>query len=55
MVRGDTNQGGEFLILLFFKRSYSSRPRNSSIADLVQKGLFMPSEVKGAGAFYQLK
>ncbi len=33
----------------------SRNTASNDLADLVQKGLFTPSEVKGAGAFYKLK
>ena len=33
----------------------SRNTASNDLADLVQKGLFIPSDVKGAGAFYQLK
>ncbi|MCW3108075.1 MAG: transcriptional regulator [Segetibacter sp.] len=33
----------------------SRNTASNDLADLVQRGLFVPSETKGAGAFYQLK
>jgi ATP-dependent DNA helicase RecG len=33
----------------------SRNTASNDLADLVQKGLFTPSDIKGAGAFYQLK
>ena len=33
----------------------SRNTASNDLADLVQKGLFIPSDIKGAGAFYQLK
>lgn len=33
----------------------SRNTASNDLADLVQRGLFIPSDVKGAGAFYQLK
>ena len=33
----------------------SRNTASNDLADLVQRGLFIPSDIKGAGAFYQLK
>jgi len=33
----------------------SRNTASNDLADLVQKGLFTPSHIRGAGAFYQLK
>ncbi len=36
------------------RKSFTEKIYNA-LADLVQRSIFKPSDVKGAGAFYQLK